>query len=56
MPRPQTKEALIDLINSTYQDLMNLIEHTSLSVQESRFQFKNDPLLKEAHYKRDENL
>lgn len=56
MPRPQTKEALIDLINSTYQDLMNLIEHTSLDVQESQFQFKNDPLLKEAHYKRDENL
>lgn len=56
MSRPQTKEALTLLIVNNYDDLKGLIESSSLEEQESHFQFFKDDKLKEAHYKRDENL
>lgn len=56
MPRPQTKEALIELSNKNFDQLINLIKKTDNQIISAPFQFDSDASRQGAHWKRDENI
>ncbi|QWB95482.1 ClbS/DfsB family four-helix bundle protein [Mycoplasmatota bacterium] len=56
MPRPQTKEALIELSNKNFDQLINLIKKTDNQIISAPFQFNSDASRQGAHWKRDENI
>ena len=41
MPRPTTKQQLLDLVNQNFQKLKNLIDSFSLQQQEGNFPFED---------------
>ena len=56
MPRPTTKEALIEAANTHFEKLWQLIDSMSDTALSTEFDFSKDPKKKEAHWKRDKNL
>ncbi|MBQ3515558.1 MAG: ClbS/DfsB family four-helix bundle protein [Lachnospiraceae bacterium] len=56
MPRPQSKNDLIEAANSNYDKLLNLIDSMSEIELNTEFDFSSDIKKKEAHWKRDKNL
>lgn len=56
MPRPKTKQDLIDTANTQYDKLLNLIESLGQNSQDIIFDFDDKLLAKAAHWKRDKNL
>lgn len=56
MPRPQTKNDLIEAANLNYDKLLELIDSMTEKELNTEFDFSADPKKKEAHWKRDKNL
>ena len=56
MSRPATKQDLILAANEQFDKMWKLIDSMSNSAQEAAFDFRDDPGLKEAHWKRDINI
>lgn len=56
MPRPQTKQELIEASTTNYEKLMQLIESLTEKELNTPFDFSNDLKKTEAHWKRDKNL
>jgi len=56
MPRPTTKQGLIELSNAQYNKLFGLIDSLSIDDQLKEFDFDENSLLKERHWKRDKNI
>jgi hypothetical protein len=56
MPRATTKTELIASANNQWDKLWSMIESIPESKRKVDFNFKEDPKLKEAHWKRDKNL
>lgn len=56
MPRPQTKEDLINAAQSNYDKLQELIQSLTERELETEFDFSKDDSKKEAHWSRDKNL
>jgi hypothetical protein len=56
MPRPTTKNALLDAASTQFDKMWELIDSLPAEAQEADFNFADDPKKKEAHWKRDRNL
>lgn len=56
MPRPKTKDELIQASNSNFQKLFELIDSMSQKSLNTKFDFSDQPKKKEAHWSRDKNL
>jgi len=56
MPRPTTKEGLIETAEGQFVKLWNMIDSMSDDVQNAEFAFGSDPKRTEAHWVRDKNL
>ncbi len=56
MPRPSTKEELIQASNENFAKLFKLIDSFSDEELNGKFSFEHDLKLKEAHWKRDKNI
>lgn len=56
MPRLTTKKDLIKLANLQWEKMWELIDSMPIEQRKSSFNFPDDPKLKEAHWKRDNNL
>jgi hypothetical protein len=56
MPRPSTKNDLIEAANTNYQKLEQLIDSMSDEVLNTEFDFSNDTKKNQAHWQRDKNL
>ncbi|KGG54977.1 ClbS/DfsB family four-helix bundle protein [Lactobacillus sp. wkB10] len=55
MPRPKTKQELVDASNSSYQKIVDLIAKLPEDARTGSFNFDTSKL-KEAHWKRDNNV
>ena len=56
MPRPKTKNELIEASNTNYRKLMDFIAGMTEAELSTPFDFSADAKKKEAHWKRDKNL
>lgn len=56
MPRPQTKNDLIEAANLNYDKLLTLIDSMTEIELNTEFDFSADTKKKEAHWRRDKNL
>ena len=56
MPRPTTKTELIAAANEQWDKMWKLIDSISGGAESVVFDFPDDPILKESHWKRDKNL
>ncbi len=56
MPRPQTKNELIEAADLNYDKLLKLIESMTEMELSAEFDFSSDIKKKEAHWGRDKNL
>lgn len=56
MPRPTTKEALLEAAEKNFKLLWETIDALSEKALQAEFDFSADPKKKEAHWKRDKNL
>ena len=56
MPRPTTKEQLLNAANEQSEKLRKLIDSMSEGEMNTPFDFGDNPKLKEAHWKRDKNM
>ena len=56
MPRPATKQDLILTANEQFDKMWKLIDTMPYDAPEIVFDFRGDPSLKEAHWKRDKNI
>jgi len=56
MPRPKTKDELMELSEENFQKLMDLIQSLDEETKTSTFDFKGLENLKGAHWNRDDNI
>ena len=56
MPRPKSKNELIEAANTNYEKLWKIIDSMTEEELNSDFDFSDDLKKKEAHWKRDKNL
>ncbi|PIE84291.1 MAG: hypothetical protein CSA07_02830 [Bacteroidia bacterium] len=56
MPRPKTKAELIEQANAGYEKLWETIAALPKEVQETEFDFSDEPKLTEQHWGRDRNV
>ena len=56
MPRPQTKNDLLEAAELNYNKLLELIDSMTETELNTEFDFSSDPKKKEAHWGRDKNL
>jgi hypothetical protein len=56
MPRPTTKEGLLDAAGAHFAKMWQLVDSLPAEAQEATFDFADAPSRKEAHWQRDKNL
>lgn len=56
MPRPTTKQTLLEKAQTTFQKLIEAVENMTDCQLKSPFDFSDNPSLKEAHWSRDKNV
>lgn len=56
MPRPQTKNDLMEAASSNYDKLLKLIDSMTENELSTEFDFSSDAKKKEAHWRRDKNI
>ena len=56
MPRPTTKQTLLEKAQTTFQKLIEAVENMTDCQLKTPFDFSDNPSLKEAHWSRDKNV
>lgn len=56
MPRPTTKQDLLEAATTNFEKLMKMMEELNEQERTTDFDFSNDEKRKEAHWNRDKNL